>query len=180
MAGSKITKAALASTLKELMLKDPFSKISIGEICEACGMNRKSFYYHFRDKYDLVNWIFQTGFVESLNFGEYDTGWEFVSDILNYLYGEHAFYRHALSIEGQNSFTEYFAETLAPFISAFSGGIYQKTNNPDFYIDITCKVFICVIKEWLDHKNPVPPDEFAKTLNAIFTDLLESQNKYLS
>ena len=23
-------------------------------------MNRKSFYYHFKDKYDLVNWIFDT------------------------------------------------------------------------------------------------------------------------
>lgn len=44
--------------MKKLMEKKPFSKISVGDICEDCGMNRKSFYYHFRDKYDLVNWIF--------------------------------------------------------------------------------------------------------------------------
>lgn len=32
-----------------------------------CGMNRKSFYYHFCDKYDLVNWIFDTEFSEIRN-----------------------------------------------------------------------------------------------------------------
>ena len=58
MADSNITKRALAAALKELMEQKPFSKINVAEICEKCGMNRKSFYYHFKDKYDLVNWIF--------------------------------------------------------------------------------------------------------------------------
>ena len=58
MADSNITKNALAASMKKLMSKSPFSKISVGDICENCGMNRKSFYYHFRDKYDLVTWIF--------------------------------------------------------------------------------------------------------------------------
>lgn len=60
MADSNITKRALASALKELMNEVPFKKISVADICEKCDMNRKSFYYHFRDKYDLVNWIFDT------------------------------------------------------------------------------------------------------------------------
>ena len=43
MADSVITKKALAGALKELLNEEPFSKISIGDICERCGMNRKSF-----------------------------------------------------------------------------------------------------------------------------------------
>ena len=66
MPDSNITKKALAQTMKELMAKQPFSKISVGDICDACGMSRKSFYYHFRDKYDLVNWIFDTEFLQSI------------------------------------------------------------------------------------------------------------------
>ena len=62
MADSNITKRALAAALKELMEQKPFSKINVAEICEKCGMNRKSFYYHFKDKYDLVNWIFDMDF----------------------------------------------------------------------------------------------------------------------
>ena len=63
MADSNITKRALSSAFKELLESKPFSKISVGDICEKCEMNRKSFYYHFKDKYDLVNWIYYTEFV---------------------------------------------------------------------------------------------------------------------
>ena len=58
MADSNITKRALAEALKELLKAEPFAQVSVGEICEKCHMNRKSFYYHFKDKYDLVNWIY--------------------------------------------------------------------------------------------------------------------------
>ena len=56
MADSNITKHALAQALKELLRDRSLEKISVGSICEACGMNRKSFYYHFKDIYDLVEW----------------------------------------------------------------------------------------------------------------------------
>ena len=64
MADSNITKQALAAALKELIAERPFEKISVSDICDRCRMNRKSFYYHFRDKYDLANWIFDTEFIE--------------------------------------------------------------------------------------------------------------------
>lgn len=64
MPDSNITKKALAMAMKELMEQIPFSKISVSDICEKCGMNRKSFYYHFKDKYDLVNWIFDVEFFQ--------------------------------------------------------------------------------------------------------------------
>lgn len=62
MADSNITKRALAAAFKSLMEEMPFSKITVAMICEKCDMNRKSFYYHFEDKYDLVNWIFDMDF----------------------------------------------------------------------------------------------------------------------
>lgn len=48
MPDSNITKKALAMAMKELMEQIPFSKISVSDICEKCGMNRKSFYYHLK------------------------------------------------------------------------------------------------------------------------------------
>ena len=63
MADSNITKSALASALKELMETTPFAKITVSDICAKCNMNRKSFYYHFRDKFDLVNWIFDVEYL---------------------------------------------------------------------------------------------------------------------
>lgn len=44
MAGSHITKLALASAMQRLMTEQPFERISVSDICTACGMSRKSFY----------------------------------------------------------------------------------------------------------------------------------------
>ena len=78
MADSNITKRALASALKELMESTPFSKITVSDICAKCNMNRKSFYYHFKDKFDLVNWIFDVEYLSHVQLGVDLIGWDSV------------------------------------------------------------------------------------------------------
>ena len=56
---SQITKRALEQSLKNLLLKKPLTKITINDIAEDCGINRMTFYYHFKDIYDLVEWSCQ-------------------------------------------------------------------------------------------------------------------------
>ena len=53
---SQVTKRALEQSLKNLLLKKPLTKITVGDIAEDCGINRMTFYYHFKDIYDLVEW----------------------------------------------------------------------------------------------------------------------------
>ena len=53
---SDTTKRALEESLKHMLLKKPLDKISISDITNDCGINRMTFYYHFRDIYDLVEW----------------------------------------------------------------------------------------------------------------------------
>ena len=54
---SQTTKRALEASLKKLLLQKPLHKITINDITEDCGVNRMTFYYHFKDIYDLVDWI---------------------------------------------------------------------------------------------------------------------------
>ena len=54
---SQTTKRALEASLKKLLLRKPLNKITISDITEDCGVNRMTFYYHFKDIYDLVDWI---------------------------------------------------------------------------------------------------------------------------
>ena len=53
---SQVTKRALEQSLKNLLLKKPLTKITVGDIADDCGINRMTFYYHFKDIYDLVEW----------------------------------------------------------------------------------------------------------------------------
>ena len=54
---SQTTKRALSASLKKLLVQKPLHKITINDITEDCGVNRMTFYYHFKDIYDLVDWI---------------------------------------------------------------------------------------------------------------------------
>lgn len=53
---SQVTKRALEESLKHLLLKKPLNKITISDITDDCEINRMTFYYHFQDIYDLVEW----------------------------------------------------------------------------------------------------------------------------
>ena len=52
------TKQLFADKIMQLAKNKPIKDIQIKELCVLCGVERTTFYYHFRDKYDLVAWIF--------------------------------------------------------------------------------------------------------------------------
>ena len=53
---AQFTKYALENSLKKLLAQKPLNKITVSDITEDCGINRMTFYYHFKDIYDLVEW----------------------------------------------------------------------------------------------------------------------------
>ena len=53
---SQMTKRALVASLKDLLAEKPLDKITVTDLTEHCGVNRMTFYYHFKDIYDLVEW----------------------------------------------------------------------------------------------------------------------------
>lgn len=58
------TKKALAAALKKAMGGKSISKITVSELINECNINRKTFYYHFNDKYDLLKWMFEEEAIE--------------------------------------------------------------------------------------------------------------------
>ena len=53
---SKLTKNSLEQSLKNLLKTKPLNRITINDLVEDCGISRMTFYYHFQDIYDLVEW----------------------------------------------------------------------------------------------------------------------------
>ena len=102
------------------MQEEPFDKIQVAHICDRCNMNRKSFYYHFKDKYDLVNWIFDTEFISlAMEISDEiptDDRWELIERVCDYFYENRKFYQKALRIKGQNSFSDHLREYSFPLV----------------------------------------------------------------
>ena len=77
MANSNITKKALAQSLKELGSTKILDKITVADITNHCGVNRQTFYYHFNDKYELLNWIYTEDLFKPLTKDELVTPQEY-------------------------------------------------------------------------------------------------------
>ncbi len=54
-----LTKQALCDALKSLLTVKNFQHITIRDITAEAGFNRQTFYYHFKDIYDLLSWGFE-------------------------------------------------------------------------------------------------------------------------
>ena len=171
MADSNITKQALAASLRELMEEVPFDKINVAQICERCGMNRKSFYYHFKDKYDLVNWIFDTDFISLAALepapGSAPERWDLIETICDYFYDNRAFYRKALQITGQNSFSDHFTEYIGPSLKSRLSCLLGNEQVDEFFIDFFTDAVLCAMKRWLLAKDCMPPKQFLSKIRTL-------------
>ncbi|GFI25953.1 HTH-type dhaKLM operon transcriptional activator DhaS [Clostridiales bacterium] len=99
------TEIMLAESFKELVLRQPIEKITIKEITEKAGVIRPTFYNHFQDKYELLEWIILTDLLEPIRPLIEN---KMVSEALLLLFmnieKEREFYKQTVRLEGQNSF----------------------------------------------------------------------------
>ena len=168
MSDSNITKKALAEALKRLLNEYSFEKISVKLICEECGLNRKSFYYHFKDKYDLVNWIYYSEFIEHILAEDIPDSWDLVTAICEYFYENRSFYKKTFQSERQNSFSDYFRSFIAYILHDELSDIYRSEKSAEPYIEFYTDAFFCSIRKWILKKEPAPAREYSAFLkNAI-------------
>ena len=99
------TNALLAKSLKELARSHSIEKITIKEITDGAGVIRPTFYNHFQDKYELLEWIILTDLLEPIRPLIEN---KMVSEALLLLFmnieKEREFYKQTVRLEGQNSF----------------------------------------------------------------------------
>lgn len=175
MSDSQLTKNALSQAMKELMAECPMEKIKIGDIVERCHMNRQSFYYHFKDKYDLVNWIFYTDFVEEIQNSLDKSNWDLMEKICDFFYKNRAFYSNALKVTGQNSFSDYFGEVLHPIIMSYVNEVFANDKDKDFYTEFYADAIRVSITKWLLRGAKIKPHEYVRLLKNAASGLAGSR-----
>ncbi len=124
MSESTITKRAVAHSLKELMREKDFQKISVSDIAARCGINRQTFYYHFADKYDLLNWIYYHELFSCAVDGLEISNWnaKFL-ELLENMVRDGRFYQNALAINGEGAFSDYLFVIMKQLIAALLPGL---------------------------------------------------------
>ena len=112
------TKRLLADGLIKLANSKNFKEITIKDITDACGLSRHTFYYHFIDKQDLVNWIYKYDVTDIYQVCNKDNWSSNVLRALNSIWKNKTFYINAIQVEVQNNLSECIYEySIRNFIS---------------------------------------------------------------
>lgn len=111
------TKKALAASLKKHMAKMPLNKITVRHLIEDCGVNRKTFYYHFRDIYDLLHWtIFEEAVVAVKHFDLIEECRKAISFAMDYVEKNDHMLNCALDSMGREFLKQFFYEDFIELV----------------------------------------------------------------
>lgn len=145
------TKLRLQKALEELILSKSLEKITIGEICDKAMLSRQTFYHHFQDKYDLVNWVFDQTFLNTFEKIGHTASWQVnIENFLGELKKQRKFYTPAYLYLGQNSLESHHYKRVYDFYEKF----YEKqkgqplTYAERFSLEIYCRGAVFMVAEW--------------------------------
>lgn len=160
-------KYKLAESMKQCMKTSPLEKITVGEIVELCGTTRQTFYRHFKDKYDLVNWYFDKILLESFeHMGEGRTIYEGLVNKFCYIEKEKIFFKTAFSNDAQNNLKEHDFQLILTFyterIEENTGRLV--TQRIKFLLEMYCQGSIYMTVQWVMGRVKCTPEEMARWL----------------
>lgn len=172
------TKEAFGNALKQMMAIKPINKITVKDLVEICNVNRQTFYYHFDDVYDLLEWVFEVDADKVLpSFIVYDRWRENVLEFFSYLSDNRVF---ALNIYNSDSrlymlkFLKSKVEAcIRDFVELVTADKNIERNDFEFVVDFYSACVIGIISQWLDAGMNVPANFTKDRLLTVLENSVE-------
>lgn len=169
---SQTTKRALAQSLKKLTERKPLEKITVVDITEDCGVNRQTFYYHFQDIYDLIDWIYINETENGLgNNKTYDTWQEGFLHIFTYILDNRRFVINTFySVKRDNLEHFLYQETsrlLMGVIQEKAGDIPLRGSDKQFIADFYKYAFVGILCTWIEKGMKEKPQDIISRLDRL-------------
>lgn len=169
------TKRAIAASFKKLLSKRELNKITVKDIVEDCGVNRQTFYYHFHNVYDLMEWFFQDD-AETLLGGQSDyKDWEKgLRMLVDTLQENRAMISHVYHSMSHKVVVDYIKRILWPYmlriveseVEEIQFPVEQK--NVEFVAELLTLAVVGIITEWIDNgKKQLTEERLEKFLKAV-------------
>ena len=157
-------KYRLADSVKECMRTTPVDKITVKNIVEECGTTRQTFYRHFLDKYDLINWYFDKLVQVSFDrMGQGTTVYDGLVKKFHFIRQERVFFCGAFRSDDRNSLKEHDFDLILQF---YLDKIMEKTHQvPDeeirFLLEMYCSGSVYMTVKWVLTGMKFTPEELA-------------------
>ena len=171
-----LTKELLADCFKKLFLRMPFGKITIRMITDEAGLIRPTFYKHFQDKYEVVEWIFRSEIASHTDLLiDHGMGTDAILLLLRSLENEKDFYKKAYTIEGPNSFRVFFDQYLYDtfFRIAKRYPLRSEKACPALTYEVIAKYFTSgfskLVEDWITGRIDCSADELRDAYEYLLT-----------
>lgn len=167
-------KNRIADSFKELVLEKPVEKITIKEITDRAGVIRVTFYNHFQDKYDLLEWICReeiAGPARILLWNGMEK--EAITFIFNNILKNRDFYIQAAKLEGQNSFESIVRHCFTEIIIEYFRDHAQSEERrydwirPEWMAEFYAQGMAFVLISWIQSGMQVSPGEMTEMYEFI-------------
>ncbi len=169
---SQVTKRALEASLKNLLLKKPLSKITINDITEDCGISRMTFYYHFKDIYDLVEWSCLEDAKRALEGKKtYETWQQGILQIFEAVLDNKPFilnvYRSVSREHVENYLFKLTYDLLIGVVNEKSAGMTVREEEKEFIADFYKYAFVGVMLNWVKDGMTEDPHKIVERISII-------------
>lgn len=181
---SQTTKRALEASLKNLLLQKPVDKITINDIAEDCGISRMTFYYHFKDIYDLVEWSCVEDAAKALaDKKTYNTWQEGFLHIFEAVLANKPFIMNVYRSVSREQVEVYLYkltyDLLISVIEEKAEGLLVREDDKKFIADFYKFAFVGIMLDWIKNDMKGEPQKIIDRLNVlIHGDITKALEKY--
>lgn len=159
----KNTKQRIWEAFYELSRTIPFSKLTVEKIIEHCGISKATFYRHFLDKYDVLNYN-STAVAERIIGERPCESWR---DFLFYMFEEiekeKEYYKKAFMTSGQNAHSSFLFEYSNWFVKSRYMSVKKITevSKEEYVIAHYCYGCVAIIEDWLNDSMRLSTEQMA-------------------
>ncbi len=164
------TERALAQSLIKLLSKKTLDKITVRDITDDCGVNRQTFYYHFHDVYDLVEWIFVDRSRAYMEDGITLGNWKnILLRIMSDLREDRSFTMNTYYSLTRRELDEFMTKLFRPAFRQLMDQVMEEhrisEKDQDFIVNIYTYAVVGVLTEWIASGMP---EEFIRDLDRLY------------
>ena len=166
-------KSAVASAFLEMAARKDVDKITVKDLVEACGISRQTFYYHFRDIVDVLEWTARQGverlLAQSL---KAPSPREALKLFVNFAAESQPMVRRLLNSQRREAMERIMVETARSYLegSAREWGIEPPLNQADW--QVTLDFYACGMAGLLlgsDRRTPQDRERLANQLARLLS-----------
>jgi AcrR family transcriptional regulator len=166
------TRKLLREALIDLIEDRGFDRVTVGDLVSRAMISRAAFYRNYRDKYELVEQIFDEAMAEMTAAEEGDTrspGRRF-ADFFGHIDAYHRLYAALLGRKG----SPWFADRMRSALGAMSSEHLPGRDADALAPSIISAMFVQSILWWLEHDRPCPPEEIAEQTARLIRAVIEA------